>query len=221
MQARFNAYSTPAMQEFAGRPFRAEASAAERQAWQKAFDRVAEMDDEEDFPPAEYGPVALRFSYWNSGGIFPAWSPNSLSHQPPRYEHRVLCVVDPLAFQRHRQWLAVLVGVVKNDDISIGDFTQKREPRHLDNILPQPTDALVAAIITHPKNQLAFIRCDNHQFVQPFGPQHSQKDRTTFYYKWGWRAHLKKYDVRNEAYTRRFIQVQINGEWESALWVEG
>jgi hypothetical protein len=77
MQARFNAYSTPAMQEFAGRPLRAEASAAERQAWQKAFDRVAEMDDEEDFPSAEYGPVALRFSYWNSGGIFPAWSPNA------------------------------------------------------------------------------------------------------------------------------------------------
>jgi hypothetical protein len=183
------------------------------------------MDDEEDFPPAEYGPVALRFSYWNSGGIFPAWSPNSLSHQPPRHEHRVLCVVDPLALQHHRQWLAMLVGVVKNDDISLGDFANKREPRHLDNILPQPTDVLVATIITHPKNQLTFIRCDNHQFVQLFGPQHPQKDETTFYYKWAWRAHLKRVNMLGESpeesYIRRFMQVKINGTWESALWVEG
>jgi hypothetical protein len=224
MHAQVIGYPTPSQYAFACRPLHPRASVAERAGWLHARNLVAAMDDDGDFPPAEYGPAAMRASYLTSGAIFPVWNPESLlSHQPPRYEHRVIQVVDPVAFQGNRKWLAVLVGVVKNDDISPEDFANnwKEAPRHLDRDFNQRTDVLVAAIITYPGNQLVFIRCDNCQLVQPFDTQHPQNDGTTFYYKWGWRAHIKKYNTLGESYIRRFMQVKIGGNWESALWAEG
>lgn len=223
MLARVNGYPSDAQYRLACRPFNPLASVAERAAWSHARDLVAMMDDDTDFPDAEYGPGAMRGYYLASGIIFAVDAPESLlSYQPPRYEHRVIQVVDPVALQNNRKWLAVLVGVVKNDHISAQDFAQnwKTAPTHLDKVSNQPSDVLVAAIITHPGNQLIFIRCDTNQLVQPFGLQHPQNDGTTFYYKWAWRAHLKRYDTHTlqEDLVRRFMQVKIGDNWESALW---
>ena len=223
MQQRFDAYPTPAQEALLGptgdrRPQPGDSQAMSN-AREEAYIRIAAMDDEEDFPPQEYGPSFLRQTSLGRGGIFPNWSPEGqLSYQPPRHEHRVIQVVDPLAVERR---LAVLVGVVKTDNISLESFNAYGGPKHLDNISNLDTDVLVIAIITESENKLAFIRNDNLGFVQPFNAQHPQRDGTTFYYKWGWRAHQKQHNVVDEDYIRRFMQVRIDGGWEPALWVEG
>lgn len=173
------------------------------------------LDDPTDFPEAEYGTTAMRRWCLANRVIFAANAPNTrLSYQPPRYKRHVIQVVDPIALQNNRNWLAVLVRVLKNDNISAQDLAQnwKTVPTHLDRVSNQSSDVLVAAIITHPGNQL----------VQPFSVQHPQNDGPTFYYKWAWRAHLKRYDTHThtlqEDLVRRFMQVKIGDNWESALW---
>lgn len=136
------------------------------------------LDDPTDFPEAEYGTTAMRRWCLANRVIFAANAPNTrLSYQPPRYKRHVIQVVDPIALQNNRNWLAVLVRVLKNDNISAQDLAQnwKTVPTHLDRVSNQSSDVLVAAIITHPGNQL----------VQPFSVQHPQNDGPTFYYKVG------------------------------------